>query len=299
MNPIKVSLIIFSLTCSQWTVASEITLKNGDTIHGEIIKDEAGQMILLHPILGTLTISKAQIKVPEATKEKPKDPGLFRTGFLKNWERNVDVGVNGSEGNSRNINLHAGTRLKFKNKLRRWDIEAAYNSSEDGGVKSRNQFFARFNRDFLIHSSTHFYFTQGRYDWDEFENWDYRLSFGGGAGSQLIGQGNWIVDGRIGLGVKKEFGGKNDTWVPEGILGLDSNWDIAERHSLEFKNRLYPSLREFGEFRNITALNWKIGLDQLNGIALKVGIQNEFDSNAASGSKKNDFKYTLSLNFGI
>jgi len=50
------------------------------------------------------------------------------------------------------------------------------------------------------------------------------------------------------------------------------------------------SLREFGGFRNVTALNWKIGLDQLNGIALKVGIQNKFYSNASSGSKKNGFQ---------
>jgi len=109
----------------------------------------------------------------------------------------------------------------------------------------------------------------------------------------------WLLNGRAGIGRRQDFGGEESELIPEGILGIESNWDIAERHSLEFINTLYPNLKDFGEFRNLTALNWKIGLDQLNGLALKVGLKNDYDSDPADDSQKNDFTYNLSLVFKI
>ncbi len=301
MKLITLSSLILVLAFSQTAYSGEWVLTNGDIIHGELIEKRDGKITIQHPVLGTIALPSSQIKHVETPPAKlaDKDQGLLNTGFLANWKRSVEVGLKGSEGNSRNRHLHIGTRLKFENDQKRWDIEMAYNSSEDGGEQSRNELFAQFNRDFLIPSSTRFYFTEGRYDWDEFEDWDYRLSFGGGIGSQLIKTDDWAVNGRTGLGISKEFGGEDDEWVPEGILGIESNWAIAERHSLEFKNTLYPSLKEIGEFRNITALNWKVGLDQLNGVDFKVGLKNEFDSNTSGDSRKNDFKYHLSLVLGI
>ncbi len=296
MKSHNITLFIFIITFAQLSNSAEVQLPNGDLLHGEIIEHKEGQITLQHPSLGLLTLSNATIK-PSA--QKTIDSGLFKTGLLANWKREVEIGIKGNEGNSRNLHIHTGTRLTYEGMLKRWDIELAYDSSEDSGEASRNEFFTRFNRDFLIPNATHFYFTEGRYDWDEFEDWDYRLSFGGGLGYQLIKTNHWIVNSRSGFGTSKEFGGKNPDWTPEGILSIESNWAITERHSLEFKNTLYPSFKDAGEFRNTSALNWKIGLDQLNGIDLKIGLKNEFDSNTSGDSRKNDFKYNLSLVLAI
>ena len=283
-------VFLFAFNCS--VNAAEVLLPNGDILHGEIIENKDGQIRLRHPSLGLLTLTDAQIKLPTA---KVADSGLFKTGLLEDWKREVEVGVKGSEGNSRNLHIHIGARLTYEDIVKRWDIELAFDSSEDSGEQSRNEFFARFNRDFLIPNSTRFYFTEGQYDWDEFEDWDYRLNFGGGVGHQLIKTDDWFVNARVGLGVSKEFGGENPESIPEGILGIESNWAITKRHSLELTNSLYPSFKDAGEFRNTSALNWKIGLDQLNGLDLKIGLKNEFDSNPSGDSRKNDFKYHLSL----
>jgi len=279
--------------------ATEVVLSNGDILNGEIIENENGAITLKHPALGIIVLANAVIKPIEVEKPKPVDAGVLNTGFLQDWKRSAEVGVNGSEGNTRNMNIHAGTQLKYENDYKRWNIEAAYNNTEDSGEISRSDFFAKFTRDFLTPGDSRFYFTEGRYDWDEFEDWDYRISFGGGLGEQLVKQDNWRVLGRLGLGFSKEFGGEDAEWVPEGLIGIESDWKIAERNALVFKNTLYPSFREVGEFRNISELSWIIGLDDLNGIDLKLGLLNEFDSNAAGDSRKNDFKYNLSLVFGI
>ncbi|PCH83190.1 MAG: hypothetical protein COB89_01815 [Piscirickettsiaceae bacterium] len=279
--------------------ATEVVLSNGDILNGKVLDDKGGVITLQHPVLGTLQLATATIKPIEVEKPKPVDEGLLSTGFLQDWKRSAEVGVNGSEGNTRNMHIHVGTQLKYENDYKRWNVEAAYNSTEDSGETSRSDFFAAFSRDYLTPGESRFYFTEGRYDWDEFKDWDYRISFGGGLGEELIKEDDWRVLGRLGLGFSKEFGGEDAEWVPEGLIGIESDWKIAERHSVMFKNTLYPSFRELGEFRNISELSWKIGLDGLNGIDLKLGLLNEFDSNAAGDSRKNDFKYNLSLVFGL
>jgi putative salt-induced outer membrane protein YdiY len=284
---------------ASFTFATEVVLSNGDTLNGEVLDNKEGVITFKHPALGTLVLANATI-TPVKTKEpKHADSGILNTGFLQNWKRSVEVGVNGSEGNTRNMHVHAGTQLKYENDNKRWNIESAYNNTEDSGETSRSDFFAKFSRDFLTPGESRFYFTEGRYDWDEFEDWDYRINLGAGLGEQLIKEDNWSVLGRLGLGFSKEFGGEDSEWVPEGLIGIESDWKIANRNTLVFKNTLYPSFREAGEFRNISELSWKIGLDELNGIDLKLGLQNEFDSNASSDSRKNDFKYNLSFVFGI
>lgn len=287
---------VFIFTFPGLLPGAEVILSNGDILSGRIVGHKKGQIIFEHEILGRLILDESQIQPKDTPKE---DNGLLATGFLENWDRSLELGLNGSEGNSRNQHLHAGARLKFKDESKRWDIETAYDSSENSGRQSRNQFFAQFNRDFLTPDSPRFYFSEGRYDWDQFEDWDYRLSFGGGIGTSLIKKEHWEMNGRLGIGFSKEFGSEDERWSPEGILGLESNWKIAEQHSLEFKTTFYPDLNDGGDFRNSSALNWKIGLKHLKGIDFKAGLKNEFDSNPTGDARKNDFKYLLSLVFGI
>ena len=99
--------------------------------------------------------------------------------------------------------------------------------------------------------------------------------------------------------MSKEFGGDNDDWTPEALLGLESFWAISKHHSVEFKNSLYPNLDKLGEFRNLTELNWKIGLADINNLNLKVGFVNDYDSLANGESQENDFQYRLLLAFDI
>lgn len=296
LNVIGAALL---LAYASFAASTEVVLSNGDVLNGQLISNEKGTIVIQHVALGRLVLTNASIKPVEPPALALVDKGVLNTGFLKNWKRSAEVGVNGSEGNTRNMHLHIATQLKYENDYKRWNIDAAYNSTEDSGETSRSDFFTSFTRDFLTPNTSRFYFTEGRFDWDEFEEWDYRLSLGSGLGEQLVKTDRWTLLGRAGVGVSKEFGGEDAEWVPEGVLSIDSHWKIADRQALVFKSTLYPSFRELGEFRNITELSWTIGLDQLKGLDLKLGLLNEFDSNAAGDSRKNDFKYNLSLVFGI
>ncbi|MEW8028469.1 MAG: DUF481 domain-containing protein [Candidatus Thiodiazotropha sp.] len=137
------------------------------------------------------------------------------------------------------------------------------------------------------------------YDWDEFKGWDYRLSGSGGAGYVFRHDDTWHLVGRIGLGGNKTYGDVDEVLTQEATFGLDTVWTISERESVEFKTTFYPSLEESGEYRNIAAFNWKTVMSEEGALAMKIGLINEYDSLAAPGTEKSDFKYNLSLVWGL
>lgn len=295
----KFLLFLFFGLFFQLSQATEINLINGDTINGEIIKNEQGLVTISHAVLGVFTIELSQIKTNKPAAPVKKDSGIFASGYLSEWQRSAEIGINGSEGNSQNMDAHIGLSAKFENSIKRWNISSAYNTSSSDETTSRSDFHAQFTRDFLLPDLPHFYFLRGRYDWDEFEDWDYRVDLSGGIGSQLIKTESWSLIGRTGLGFSKEFGGDNNGWIPEALLGLDNKWTITEHQSVELNTTFYPSLEELGEFRNISELNWNIGLADMNNLNLKLGLVNNYDSMSSADSKKNDFKYHLLLVFGL
>lgn len=228
------------------------------------------------------------------------DDGLMSTGLMQGWKRELDVGVNGSSGNSDSMNLHAGFKGRYEDTDKIWKFDTAYDSSSTDGDKSRNEFFADLQRDWLIEGSPWFGFAQGRYDWNEFKDWDYRLSGSGGAGYQFIKDETWNVSGRLGLGGNRTYGGLEDEFTTEALLALDAGWNISKRESVNFSTTFYPSLEKSGEYRNITTLDWKMTMGgEDSPLAMKIGLKNEFDSQAAPGIEESDFTYFLSLVWGI
>ncbi|MEJ2691848.1 MAG: DUF481 domain-containing protein [Candidatus Thiodiazotropha sp.] len=211
------------------------------------------------------------------------------------WKHEVEVGLNGATGNSESLTLHTGHISRYKDADHGWKITTAYDKAKSDGVVSRNQFFADLLKDWYWSESPWFAFAQGRYDWDDFQEWDYRLSASGGAGYLFLDDDTWYLAGRFGLGGNKTYGSANEEFTPEVILSLDAAWTISKYEMVDFKTTFYPSLEESGEYRNITNLNWKMALGDSRNLAMKIGLSNEYDSLAAPGTETNDFKYNLSL----
>jgi putative salt-induced outer membrane protein YdiY len=215
------------------------------------------------------------------------------------WKHEVETGLNGATGNSESISIHVAYSGKYKDEDHGWKFITAYDKAKSDGEVSRNQFYADLLKDWYWNSSPWFAFTQGRYDWDEFKDWDYRLSGSAGAGYEFINDDSWYLVGRIGLGGNKTYGEVDKVFTREATLGLDAAWAISERESVDFKTTFYPSLEEQGEYRNITAFNWRMVMSEQINLAMKIGLLNEYDSLADPGTEKSDFKYNLSLVWGL
>ena len=313
---ISAALLIAAMVCPL-TVAETIQLKGGDVINAKITAKDDASITIEHPSLGTMTIARDKIeaiyadpdamsaaeaeadaaaKAAELEAERAADEGLFGVGLFKGWNRQLEIGLNGADGNTQNLNFRAAFKTDYEDDEDRWLYSMLYRTASSDGTTSEKNFNAELFKDWLLPGKDYFYFANGRYDWDDFQDWDSRWSGFGGIGYQFIDNDEWNVRGRAGLGGNQEMGGTlGDEFTTESLLGVEADWQIKDGHAFAFTNYLYPSLEDIADFRNVTTLDYIITIDRDKGLALKLGLTNEHDSATPATSKKNDFTYYASL----
>ncbi|MCG2634525.1 MAG: DUF481 domain-containing protein [Gammaproteobacteria bacterium] len=280
--------LISLLHCTP-VLAETLTLANGDTLTGTLVEQKDGHLLFDHPTLGRLTLQTAQLVQPVVATSAQS--GVPKTTL----ETRIEAGLNGARGNSHTTKYRLGFDRRRETAALRRHFRAAYHKASSDGQTDENELSAELTRDWLLPDSPWFRFARARYDWDEFEDWDSRIGAAGGMGYQFYDRERFELAGRFGLGASQTFGGSDDGLEPEGLLGLESRWQINPTQRLEFDTTAYPRLDDLGEFRNISTLDWLIEIDQNNGLRLKLGIKNEYESDPGGTSSSNDLKYDLSL----
>lgn len=297
--------------------AETIKLKDGDVINAPITAKDDASITINHPSLGEMKITRDKIdaiyKDADAMKaalaeaaaadkaaaleaERAADDGLFGSGLFAGWNRRLELGLTGAEGNSQNVNIRAAFHTDYEDDEDRWIYDMVYRVARSNGSTTENKFYAQLTKDWLFPGEKYFLFANGRYDWDHFQDWDSRWSGFLGAGYQFLDDEKWNVRGRAGIGGNQEMGGTlGDEFTTEALLGVEADYKISDKQSVSFTNYLYPSLEDFQDFRNVTTLDWVIAIDQDKGMDLKIGIANEHDQSAPGGTKKNDFTYYITL----
>jgi hypothetical protein len=306
-----VNLIVKWVTIGVWFAASvtigslhaaTVTLNSGDRLSGTISASTPEAVTLQHPVLGELSLPRSEIAAIDPdpataptdesaeTFVAEQDAGLLGSGWLRDWTRRVEVGITGAAGNSDNQKITAGFTADFEDETTRWAHETTYYRNESDGSLSDNTFRSLLNRDWLQPGSPWFQFAGGRFDWDEFQDWDTRLTGNGGIGYEFVGTDELRLLGRAGLGANQTFGDREELTL-EGLLAVDVTWRISPAQTLAFTNTLHPNLEQGGEYRNLTTLNWRLDLDESAGWGLKIGLSNDYDSLAVAPADKNDFRY--------
>lgn len=301
--------------------AETIVLKGGDVINAPITVQTEEIVTFDHPSLGSVTVTRDKVEAiyadadamaaamaeqeaaeaaAELEAERAADDGLFGTGLFKGWNRRLELGLNGAEGNSQNLNFRAGFFTDYEDDEDRWLYSMIYRTSSSDGTTTEKRFNAELFKDWLLPDEDYFYFANGRFDWDEFQDWDTRWSGFGGVGYQFLQDDKWNIRGRAGIGGNQEMGGtQGDEFTLEALLGVEAEYTIKDGHFIAFTNYLYPSLEDSSEFRNNTTLDYVITIDRDKGIDLRLGLANEHDASAPSSTKKNDFTYYIAMVWGF
>ena len=285
--------------------ADKVRLKNGDIVTGEIVETSEAGVVLEHAVLGKVTIAADQIDArvdgdaalpaPPAPPP-PVRPGVFGTDVLRGWNKQIQLGFTGSSGNAESQDLVAGLRGNYADDTKRWQFDSGYFRSSTDGAETKNQAFAMLLRDFLFPGKRYFAWGSGRYDYDTFQEWDHRLGLSAGGGYSFIDGEKFDLRGRLGFGGTKTFGATgNDKWVPEAVLGLETEWLPAERQKITAFTTFYPSLSDGGEFRSLSGVDWALRLSDNLGLSLNLGVQNEYESDVPAGIEKNDLLYRAAL----
>lgn len=302
MRNYPIAVMALSLVASP-ALADTVEMVAGDLLHGTVLEQSDQAVIVEHPVLGQVTVPKDQVKavlitseggeevlVTEAPEEPAPAPSALSQKLLPGWDKSFELGFSGSEGNSQTFNIHSVFDATDEDDHHRWNLGASYFQNKDNGMRTRNEFIAEATHDWLMPDSPWFKFANVKYQYDEFQDWESRLSGFVGVGKQLVDTDKHNLIGRAGIGASYEFGTINDL-VPEALFGLEWVYTINERQTLESYVTVFPNLDEFGESRTIAGTAWTLAVDDADGISLKFGIDNEYESKTGGSAKHNDVKY--------
>lgn len=246
--------------------------------------------------LGQAAVEAAIAHDPPAPKELPSTNGM--SDFLNNWTHNVDIGFNGAEGNSDNFSIRGGVGAKREatDMVTAAGINYKYAQQDDTKNQSRGEAFVK--NDYIWQDSKWGFFWQGKLEYDEFQDWDWRASFVMGPSYTFVKNDRTLFRARAGLGASYEFGGQADEkLIPEAMLGFDWEHKLTERQKLYLTAEWYPSLDDFPDYRAFIKGGWEIMVDPEANMFLKLGFEDRYDHSPGDGRKKNDFEYFGTLSW--
>lgn len=270
----------------------EIVLPTGEHLTGTVKSLSDKEVVLVHPVLGEIKIPRDKVVSSSMPLEKavpPPPPLPPEPDFWHGWAGNVELGLNGSSGNTERLNLRAGLGLERKTKKMETTIGASYTYATEEGNNTTNKARLDVRNDWLTGTAWR-YFAQGAVEYDEFQNWDLRLSAFGGVGYAFIDNDRTLLLGRAGLGLSREIGGSDNTIRPEGLLGVDFNHKITDSTKWTSSIDFFPDLSEIGAYRFNAKAGIETLLDAKSNMYLKLGAEDRYDS-TPNGAKRNDLDY--------
>ncbi len=291
--------------------ADTVELVAGDLLHGKVVEQSDQMIVIEHPVLGQIQVPVEQVKAVLITSPEGEDalvaaepedepappaPDSLSQKLLPGWDKNFELGFNGSDGNSQTFDLHSVFTATQEDDFHRWLLGARYFRTENDSSRTRNEFTAIATHDWLMPDSPWFKFASAKFEYDEFQDWETRTGGFLGVGKQLIDTDKHSLIGRTGIGASYE-GGIIGELVPEALFGLEWVYQINDRQKLESYVTVFPDLDEFGESRTLAGTAWTLAIDEADGISLKFGIDNEYESKTGGTAKHNDVKYYGALVF--
>ena len=240
----------------------------------------------------TQTTSAAQ---PENAAPEQAAQATQPLAWNEGWDYNFSAGISGAAGNNENFAGRVtlgGERLTEAMETR---IHASYLYATSDGARSASRGELGINNDWLLEGPWR-YFAEAKYEYDEFQAYQHRLSGAVGVGYEFINTDKTTLIGRAGLGGSYEFGKNADEkFIPEGVLGLDWTHQLSANTKLAASTTYYPSFDDFGEFRWNNSAGIEVLLDAETGMTMNAGIEHRHDSTPGMNIKPNDVNYYMGV----
>jgi len=314
--------------------ADEIRLRAGDVLIGTIIERSADALTLQHSLLGVVRIPIAEIAptiitssstaapiptpstTPSTAPSQQADPITTTTtttaaitpaapstddrSFWSNWRGSVDLGVNGSEGNSENFAARGTLAAKRVTPTLETIALFRYIYVTDNGIKSKSRGDLNLRNDWLWTSSPWGFFAEGKLEYDEFQPWALRSSLFLGPSYTFWSTETTTLRGRAGLGVTREFGSQRNQFLPEALFGLDAAHRLSDRSRLFGSTEVLPNLADFPEHRTETRLGYELLVDPQTHLNVKFGVTSRYNSDPGETDdgraiKSNDVEYFITV----
>lgn len=289
-----------------------LVLDSGDVVIGKVLAVQRDFIVLQSDVLGEIRVPRARIAstrsldadaTPEEIEEfidlpeetpaaaPPADAEVPAETPAVVWENRFEAGLTGSEGNNQTVNFSA--LLSLQRTTSRDEILSltTYRYAQADREDTANRFDSLLRYDWrFAEGSPWSLFGQGQFEYDEFQDWDWRLSLFGGVGYRLIENDTTTLRLRAGAGASREYGGGNDEWEPEGLLGFDLTHQLAKNQRIAAYGTVFPSFDDAGEFRSVAGAAYEIDLTDNGDLALRLGAEHRYDTQPGD-AKRSDLDY--------
>lgn len=216
----------------------------------------------------------------------------------KLWTGNVDVGLNGSEGNTKLFNIRGGLVAIRETAFSKITLKLNYLNTDANRVETADRLFFDGRHEWIRPTNLWSAYIHETTEYDQFQPWDVRINVDGGLGYQFIKNDITTLAGRIGPGFSREFGGPDDQWVPELVFGGAWERVISANQKLITQVDFFPNITDFSQYRVNTQAAWQITFDQVNNLSVKFSITDRYDS-TPNGALPNDIDYATTLVWGF
>jgi putative salt-induced outer membrane protein YdiY len=213
---------------------------------------------------------------------------------VKIWDGSFELGLNGAEGNTDNMNFRFGFKIKRETLTSILKFNADYRKATQNETDTADRLYSDWRAERLFPNSRWTYFAHGSVEYDEFQAFDSRVTSGLGVGYALIKQETVKLVARCGSGVAHEFGVPDDKYVPEAVFGTDFEWKRGKRHKLTVMAEYTPDITAFGEYRFKTQAAWEMLFDEDTNLSMKFSVLERYNS-LPRGKLPNDVDYAATI----
>jgi putative salt-induced outer membrane protein YdiY len=281
------------LAASAALADDEVVLQSGEILKGRIVERNDIEVVLDHPVLGKVTIPAGRVKsaVREGEKPPPEAP---------RWKSKFEAGMSGAEGNTDTLSATLGLVADLDKPRDLWHFETRYFLKETDGETTESRYYALLRKDWRFEKGTRYtFFAEGRYDRDQFQQWDQRATAAAGVTYKFIEKERLFVAFRVGGAATKEWGVERtpadpspDTDVrPEGLLGVEMKWKIDDTKEFTAQSTYYPDLSDLPEYRTLSSAGISIRLDDKGAWSFRAGVEHEYDTHRMEPFKRTDVRY--------
>lgn len=328
----RLSLAIMLLTTAI-ACGEEVELISGERLQGTIVERSEERIVLEHDLLGRLAIPISAVRsveppagdgeaAPPAADASPPQPEPPADSAAAQappepvvepepspWKQQFEVGATLRDGNVQDQQARFAYKASRESPTNRFRCDASYRYATSRGDRTQNAFTSGLHSAWHREAGRLSTFVEARYDAAEFQAWDQRITSGGGLEYELIEVREPDESGaeseifsvllRGGSGLRKEIGSPKNEIDPEGVIGGELSWRITPAQTLEANSTYYPNISNADDFRIVSAVDWRLDLDTMDGVSVKVGLTHEHQSVTAPDVQHNDLSVFATLVFSF
>lgn len=243
-------------------------------------------------------VAELKQDIAQEHEQPAKKTGLLE--WLAHWSHNVDLSFTGAQGVSRYNSYLIGYKANRKDDQERTDLQTRWYQLDDdiSGIE-QTKAHLQLQQDWFLEESSWFPFVRGRWDYDNRQFWEQRYEGFAGMGYTLSESEKVEANLRVAGGLVHEKYGIDRTRGQSLLSAALLRWQLNEQQDISGEATFYPKVNADDTYRVNARVEWRVRLAAIDGMSLKLGLENEFESATEDDPSKNDLLYFagVSLDF--